>query len=266
LGKPSGDIGLNHYHGLPITPNDAARAAIEGGYAFVSHAYPDQFYIAAEWAKGFALDNGAFSAWTSGHPILDWEPYYRWVEELSCLPNFTFACIPDVIGGADEDNDALLAEWPWKERKAVIGVPIWHLHESLQRLERLVAEWPRIALGSSGDYAQVKSRRWEHRMKEAMRVLCDANGKPRGVKIHGLRMLDPDVFTRFPFEGADSTNIGQNIGIDSAWSGAYQPKSKAGRALVLRERIEHHRSPAIWKPEHRVMQQGLFSHLSSDAA
>jgi hypothetical protein len=39
------------------------------------------------------------------------------------------------------------------------------------------------------------------------------------VRLHGLRMLNPEVFSRLPFASADSTNIGRNIGIDQAWRG-----------------------------------------------
>lgn len=35
-----------HYHGLPITPATAARAAISAGHAFVSFRYPDQLAAA----------------------------------------------------------------------------------------------------------------------------------------------------------------------------------------------------------------------------
>ncbi len=41
--------------------------------------------------------------------------------------------IPDVIGSTEKENDDLLAEWPHGER----GVPVWHLNESIGRLERL---------------------------------------------------------------------------------------------------------------------------------
>jgi len=43
-------------------------------------------------------------------------------------------------------------------------------------------------------------------MNEAMRTICDDAGQPP-CRLHGLRMLDPDVFTQFPFASADSTNI-----------------------------------------------------------
>lgn len=52
-----------HYHGLPITPETAAAAAIGGGHAFVSFSDPRQLALAAQVCQSFAIDNGAFSAW-----------------------------------------------------------------------------------------------------------------------------------------------------------------------------------------------------------
>jgi hypothetical protein len=119
------------------------------------------------------------------------------------------------------------------------------MHESLARLDRLVREWPRVAIGSSGDYAVIGSAAWWSRIGQAMRVACDPAGRP-WARLHGLRMLDPSVFTRLPFASADSTNIGQNVGIDSRWTGAYAPPTKEARAQVIRQRIEAHNAPARW--------------------
>jgi len=236
-----------HYHGLPITPASSALAAINGGHAFVSFRYADQLAIAVDSCQSFALDNGAFSAWKSGEPVTDWFQYYEWISELHRYPSFDFAVIPDVIDGDEQANDALLAEWPWRrEAKTLwVGAPVWHMHESVDRLLRLALEYPRVCLGSSGQFATVGDSRWWGRMAEALNVICDKNGTPI-CKLHGLRMLDPDVFSRLPFASADSTNIAQNVGIDSAWRGTYVPPSKDVRALVMRHRIESRQSVMFW--------------------
>jgi len=246
-----------HYHGLPITPATAALRAINGGHAFVSFRHPDQLTLALEVAQSFALDNGAFSAWRSGEPVTDWTQYYEWIAELHRYPSFDFAVIPDVIDGDEAANDALLDEWSWKGTMAWVGAPVWHLHESLDRLNRLVSNYPRICLGSSGQYAQIGTQDWWQRMAEAMDVICDRHGRP-ACKIHGLRMLNPEVFSRFPFASADSTNIGQNIGIDSAWKGTYTPPTKEARAAIMRERIESHQSLVFWDRKLNPIQEGLF--------
>lgn len=247
-----------HYHGLPITPATAAVRAISGGHAFVSFRTPGQLTIALECAQSFAVDNGAFSAWRSGEPITDWSQFYEWVAELHRYPSFDFAVIPDVIDGDEAANDALLAEWPWRLSAPHVGAPVWHLHESLERLDRLVAQWPRICIGSSGDFAQIGTPAWWTRMAQAMDVICDKAGRPCA-KIHGLRMLDPKIYTQFPFSSADSTNIARNIGIDSNWSnGNYPPVTKEARAAVMRERIEYRQSPMFWDRKAAPIQEPLF--------
>ena len=231
-----------HYHGLPITPATAAIKAVESGHAFVSFAHPEQLNVAVEVCQSFAIDNGAFSAWKSGSPITDWSEFYKWAESCKRIPSCDFAVIPDVIDGSESDNDALLAEWPLPKW---FGAPVWHIHESFDRLERMANDYPRICLGSSGEYATIGTQQWWQRIAQAMRVICNDEGQPL-VKLHGLRMLNPAIFTKFPFASADSTNIGRNIGIDKSWKGNYMPPTKEARAMVMRSRIEAHNSPEIW--------------------
>jgi hypothetical protein len=231
-----------HYHGLPITPATAAAAAIGAGHAFVSFAQPQGLGEVAVAAQSFALDNGAFSAWKRGEPVADWSGYYAWAAECKRIPSCDFAVVPDVIDGSDADNDALLAEWPLPKW---FGAPVWHMNAGFERLQRLAADWPRICIGSAGEFAVIGSQKWWARMAQAMRVLCDDDGRPM-VKLHGLRMLDPAIFSRLPFSSADSTNIGRNIGIDQAWKGPYTPPTKEARATVMRARIESHNAPPRW--------------------
>lgn len=234
---------LIHYHGLPITPDKVALAAVQAGHAFVSFHRPDQLALAVEFCQSFAIDNGAFSAWRSGSPITDWSAFYAWAEECRRFPSCDFAVIPDVIDGDEAENDALLREWPLPRW---FGAPVWHMHESVERLVRLADEFPRVCLGSSGDYAAVATQRWWARMGEAMRAVCDDKGRPM-CKLHGLRMLNHEVFTRLPLASADSTNIGRNVGIDSAWRGTYTPPNKEARAQIMRQRIEAHNAPHTWQ-------------------
>lgn len=208
----------------------------------MSFKYQDQLAVAAEVCQSFALDNGAFSAWRSGAPVQNWRPFYEWAEQVKRIPSCDFAVIPDVIDGDEATNDALLLEWPLPKW---FGAPVWHLHESLARLERLAASFPRVCLGSSGEFAQLKTAGWWGRMAQAMRVVCNDDGEPL-CKLHGLRMLDPEVFTRIPLSSADSCNIGINIGKDVSWRGNYMPPTKEVRAAVMRSRIESQNSPARW--------------------
>lgn len=238
-----------HYHGTPITPDVAAASVLKGRHAMVSFANPQQLELCLECCQSVVEDNGAFPKWRAGEKVSDWGPYYEWVGESIRHPNFEWALIPDVIDGTEEDNDALIKAWSLGD----FGVPVWHLHESLEKLGRLCREWRRVAIGSSGEYANIGTDRWWHRMSEAMNTACP-DGYPL-CKLHGLRMLDPFVFTRFPFSSADSTNVARNIGIDSAWRGSYQPANKAGRAVVLADRIEAFNSAPRWNG--LETQQGL---------
>lgn len=232
-----------HYHGLPITPEVAALEVLQGGHAFVSFAHQMQLGIALNVCQSFALDNGAFSAWTSGKPVVDWDPFYKWVDSLSRHPGLDFVVIPDVIGGDEDDNDWLLEQWPFSK---FLGAPVWHMHETFDRLIRLCNEWPRVCIGSSGEFATVGTEQWWVRMSDAMGAVCDRYGRPM-CKLHGLRMLNPKVFSKLPLSSADSTNIGRNVNIDSRWkSGAYLPPTKAARARLMRWRIEHFNSPSEW--------------------
>jgi len=246
-----------HYHGLPITPETAAVKAVEAGHAFVSFRTPHQLGMAASVCQSFAVDNGAFSAWREGKPVADWRPFYDWAAQCKLIPACDFAVIPDVIDGDEEANDALLSEWPlpvW------FGAPVWHMHESLGRLERLAAKYPRVCIGSSGEYATVGTAQWWGQMARAMRVVCDDEGRPL-CRLHGLRMLNPEVFSRLPLSSADSTNIGQNIGKDQNWRGTYMPPTKEARAAVMRSRIESNNSPARWGfivPEIELQPQGTL--------
>lgn len=242
-----------HYHGTPITPVAAMLAVLKGRHAMVSFEHPEQIDAAAEVCQSIVLDNGAFSAWRSGRAF-DFAGYADWAAQWLRHPAVDWCVIPDVIDGDEEQNDALLATWSAPDAHSV---PVFHLHESLERLERLVARYPRVALGSSGAYADPGSPSWWGRMAEMMRVICDADGFPR-VKLHGLRMLDPVIFSHVPLASADSCNIARNIGIDAAWAGGpYPPASKATRAMVLAERIESHAAAWRWSALSAGVQQNL---------
>lgn len=233
-----------HYHGTPMTPVLDFAKAFAAKHAMVSFEHPAQIEMAAEICQSVVLDNGAFSAWKQQKQY-DFAGFLEWAKKWVRHPAVDWVIIPDVIDGDEQSNDALISSWPLSES---ISVPVWHLHESLERLERLCSAFPRIALGSSGVFAIVGDNKWWKRIAEAMRVLCDSEGIPK-VKIHGLRMLDPGVFSKLPFSSADSCNVARNVGIDSKWNGSYAPTSRYARAIVLMERIERHASASRWNEE-----------------
>lgn len=207
----------------------------------------------AEVCQSFILDNGAFTLWKRGNgEQVDVLAYAEWVRQYERHPGFDFALIPDVIDGTEFDNDKMIARWTCTAMMRH-GVPVWHLHESLERLDRMVKDYPRIALGSSGEYATIGTDAWWGRMEAVRPVVCDELGRPK-VKLHGLRMLNPTIFSHIPLSSADSCNVALNIGKDVKWSGTYQPLSASMRALVLAERIETHAAAVTWSRRVGVQQ------------
>lgn len=243
-----------HYHGLPITPASAAAEVLQGRHAFVSFANPDQIDIAIECCQSFALDNGAFPNMSKGKEIKDWQPVYDWYESVKNIPGCDFLVIPDDIKGDEVSNDKLLNEWPFDQS---IGAPVWHMHESIERFYDLCHSWGRVCIGSSREYMDIGTPKWWARIGSAINEVVDENGYPP-CKLHGLRMLNPDIFSKLPLSSADSTNIGRNIGIDKSWKGNYMPPDKPWRARVMAARIESVNSLSRWEQMEIHEQEGLF--------
>jgi hypothetical protein len=234
-----------HYHGTPFSGGDKNLMALSRRHACVSFAEPGHLAAVAELCQSFILDNGAYSAWSNGKE-LDVEGYADWVRDWVKHPGFDWCLMPDVIDGSEDDNARMRAKWwriapdLWKH-----SVPVWHLDEPLEILKTFCNSNPQIAFGSSGEYREIGTGSWWQRMAEAMDVVTDSDGRPRA-KLHGLRMLDPTVFSHFPFSSADSTNVARSIGLDGRWNASYAPRSKEMRALIMMERIESHASASRW--------------------
>lgn len=227
-----------HYHGGPVTPETCAYRVWRGRHAMISFADDRQIRLAAAICQTFALDNGAFSLWRAGLPT-DWQAYYEWCDQWLAHPACDWAVIPDVIGGSEDENDKLIAEWPFGHR----GVPVWHLNESPGRLATLAAGWPRVALGSAAEWDVSAPSKCLERLYDVLPGIS-RRGQPV-TKLHGLRMLSHRIITKVPLASADSTNVARNIGIDRLWrSGVYMPATNETRAVVLTERIESHQVPA----------------------
>lgn len=235
-----------HYHGTPIggTRQDAARF-LRGRHALVPFPRQDDMGAVAELCQSFVFDNGAFTVWKQGGR-LDVDGYLRWVDDWRRHPGFDWALIPDVIDGDEDANDRLLEQWP----SHLPGVPVWHLHESLERLQRLAGNWRTVALGSSGQWQTPGTAPWWKRIAAAMDVICDEHGRP-ACRLHGLRMLDPAIFSRLPFASADSTNAAVNGGSVSRF-GMYTPPTAGQRAAVIADRIETHNSAPTWQRENQI--------------
>lgn len=239
-----------HYHGGRHSTWQVAVEIWGRRHALVSFADPQQIVIAAEVAQSFALDNGAFSVWKQGIEV-NWIAYYEWVQAWWRHPGFDWAVIPDVIDGDEAANDRLLEDWPFGKSA---GIPVWHFHESMDRLARLAGAWPRVALGSSGQYGTIGTPKWWGRVQQIMETVCE-NGQPK-VKPHGLRMLRPAICQYLPVASADSAGVSRSVGTTN-WGGCYRQASDPVKARVLIEHYESVQGAAMWAgiPQ----QQELFA-------
>lgn len=194
------------YHGVPsgLTVPDDLRV-FHGRHLFVSYATGKaKLARFAQTAAEVCLDNGAFSFWSQGIAY-DFTGYIEWVEAALEFRNVGWCLIPDIIDGSEEENDDQIREWP----TALPGVPVWHMHESLDRLQRLCYEHPRVALGSSGSVSAPGTDDWWRRLVEAWAVI------PTSTRIHGLRMAARELVERIPFSSVDSTTAGRNAHLET---------------------------------------------------
>ena len=147
------------------------------------------------------MDNGAFTAYTKGKPM-DKPGFYAWCEEYLAHPNW--AVIPDVIGGSVEEQRKYMSDWPFPKE---LSAPVWHLNLSLEWLQELADTYGRVCLGSSGDFWQIGTRKWEQRMDKAFEMLTKTRRHLPWV--HGMRMLGQSD-GRWPLASADSSNIARH--------------------------------------------------------
>lgn len=223
-----------HYHGTPITPrNQLAR--MEGRHFCVSFARDDDLKICLRIGQSLMLDNGAFSVFTRDIPF-DERGFYEWVEPILAPPHW--AVVPDVINGTVEQQIEMVDRWPFRRD---LGAPVWHMHEPIDHLLMLADEWPRVCLGSSGQFWQIGTGAWCERMDQAFNALAIRHRVMPW--IHGLRMLG-QAGSEWPLASADSTNVAQN------W------KRDTGCAECKAARIDAVQCPPGWNA--RAIQSSLL--------
>jgi hypothetical protein len=237
--KPS-----TQFHVLPVKPE--VFAANKGHAWLLSWAYQDsgeyQLREALERGDKVILDNGAYTHWQRAQKgeaseEIDWDDFYSWAEDYANrYPDQVTVIIPDVIMGSERDNDVLvngaLERIADKQFRAHQLMPVWHTHESIERLERLATEFDRIAFGATGDQAQTGTLAWHTRLTEAFDAISDsrwvdskgaksvevADGvaeTPREPKVsihmlRGSKFLKPHRTLAYPFDSADSSNVARN--------------------------------------------------------
>ncbi len=267
--------GIHHFHGTPVwgSAGDVHRIAVSGAGAFVSYVRPDQIAASIQHAQVVGIDNGAFSAWVRGLKI-NWSDFYKWLLNYYHHPKVAFFVIPDVVDGGERDNDALINEVP----KMFYGkaTPVWHLHESIDRLIELCREWPRVCFGSSGEYAAIRTAHWHRRMAEPhhdgtvhWHLLCFMRKKDRRAITALLRKFaireDREELGNNTGPRFKSELINPRKGTPTSYIAKYISKNIDGRGLAgeisketgksLRDNAEYVNA---WASLHRVQQFRFF--------
>lgn len=191
-----------HYHGTPISPINAF-IELAGRHFCVSFMAQQDVARAHHLGQSVMLDNGAFTIWLKGGDRgFDWKAYYDWCECWLTSPS-TWAVIPDAIDKPEEVQDRLIADWPFRHK----GAPVWHMNESLDRLLRLIDEWPRVCIGSTQRYAVIRSPAWEQRMDQIWNLVARTRRfLPTLHMLRGMQLAGG----RWPFASTDSTDIARN--------------------------------------------------------
>lgn len=233
------------FHGTPIggTVRDAILF-LSGRNALFSYHTLGHIKEVLECCDLFIVDNGAFSHWKTTGGVVDVDGYARFVAEYQDYPNHAFHIIPDVIGGTEEANDSMLSLWESKSvSRRGFSAPVFHLGESLQRFNRLRDSYEIVCLGSTDKWPKNGCNAWWDYMAEFMDAIS-SNGSV-GCKLHGLRMLDPKVFTRLPLYSADSTNASVN-GHRCMRQGVLRDLERWQGNVRIAQRIEHYQSAPRW--------------------
>jgi hypothetical protein len=191
-----------HYHGIPLTPKEMLYD-MAGKHVCISYATHTRFQLmfCLDKCQSIMFDNGAFSIHQNGG-VLDVKAFCKWVDPMLIHPHW--AVCPDVINGTEDDQRAMLKQWPFDR---FLSAPVWHLGLSLDYLIELADNWPRICFGSSQQYWKVGGSDWKRRMEQAVNELSKRTSVDPW--IHGLRMMD-QVDKGWPLASVDSVNVARN--------------------------------------------------------
>jgi hypothetical protein len=204
-----------------------AMETMGGKHFCVSYARPDDLKRCLRIGQSLMLDNGAFSAKTRGLPF-DRDGFYAWLEPLLVHPHW--GVVPDVIDGSEDEQRQMVKSWPFRKE---MGIPVWHLGLSISYLIELCDAWGRVCFGSAGEFWQIGTTKWCHRMDEAFNALVNTYGR-QIPWVHGMRMLGQSSGP-WPLASADSTNV------------ALHHAEHLECAGCMAKRIDSTNPPANWK-------------------
>ena len=199
---------MKKFYVTPITPNHVFEEYMAHRNVVISYLRPDNYKLAVEHCQKIIFDNGAYTFFRKGIAS-NFETFYKFLEDKK----FNYFFIPDVINGSETENDLLISQCPKEFLNK--GIPVFHIHESNDRLIELMKRFNYIAFGSSGEFWKIGTDKWLNRIHQLMKIVCDPDGFPK-IKIHMLRCLNAKIFTKFPFYSGDSSNFARNHSRDGA--------------------------------------------------
>lgn len=160
-------------------------------------------YLSNVAADGMVLvDNGAWSAYQKGVDMGAgyWAEYEKWAKQILDDCPQAVAVVPDSITGDAAENVRLAEASTLPRDRAMV---VWHMHEPLELLKRWASEYRYVAIGSSGEYAKVGTKKWHGRIAEAFKAL----GAERP-HIHMMRAQS--MHHLYDFDSSDSSNVAVN--------------------------------------------------------
>jgi len=195
------------YHGTPFSPVHLFEQHMKGKNILIPFSRRDTLKRALKSGANIIFDNGAYTLWKQGKKV-DWDKYYDWVKKH--YERITYFIIPDVIDGTELENNNLIKNYYSQDfDNQTKAVPVWHVAESFERLQKLMNSFDYVAFGSSGEFQVLGTSKWHSRMHEVMKFVCDETGTPK-IKIHMLRCLKNEIFTKYPFYSGDSVTVARN--------------------------------------------------------
>lgn len=171
------------------------------------------------------LDSGAFSAWNRGRSI-DIDSYIRFIKQyskfithcvnLDCIPS-----VPNVVPTAQQVEESASKGWDnlkYMESKGVPSIPVFHQHESLKWLKKMIDEgYSYIGISPANDRTTQQKREW---LDEIFLYISDNKGVPY-IKTHAFGVTSTTLMQRYPWYTVDSASWA----ILGAWGKIYFPAS-----------------------------------------
>lgn len=251
------------FHGTPVGgSNKDAIMFLSGRNALFSYFTKGHIKEVIECCDLFVIDNGAFSHWKTTGDKINVKDYGDFVDKYQHLSNHYFHIIPDIIGGTEQENDDLLCEWEGMNISKNVSncSPVFHLGENPERFVRLREKYPIICLGSTDKWPKNGSKLWWDNMSEFLNTVCDENGS-FGCKVHGLRMLDPRIFSKIPLHSADSTNASVN-GHRCMKEGILKDMQRWQGNIRVAQRVENFQSSLVWQESN--LTTDLFGNIETE--